>query len=252
VRTEGERVGLFTDLDGTLSPITPTPGEAAVDARCRVALGALVGRLTLVAVVSGRAAEDARRLVDLAGVVYVGNHGLEIWRDGALRISPEVTTYPALLDGLLGRLRHRLADGALLYEPKGPTASVHYRAHPDPARARRSILDAIAADELAGRVRVTEGRRVVEIRPPVVRDKGVAVAELARTEHLTAVIYLGDDRTDMDAFLALGALCRHGELTTAVRVAVASPETPTELIAAADVTVEGIPGVAAFLESVAA
>src|SRR5579884_2221534 len=84
------RYGLFTDIDGTISQIAPTPSAAVVDPACREALRRLAMRWALVAVVSGRTARDAQRMVALRGLIYVGNHGLEIWRHGLVTTPPEV------------------------------------------------------------------------------------------------------------------------------------------------------------------
>ena len=77
-------VGLFTDVDGTISEIAPAPAEAVVSAVCRESLIFLAGKLALVAAVSGRSAADTRRLVGVDGIVYVGNHGYERWDGGRL------------------------------------------------------------------------------------------------------------------------------------------------------------------------
>src|SRR5947209_20250754 len=72
-----ERLGLVTDIDGVISPIAPTPKEAVVTECCRELLAALTERLPLVAILTGRAVDDARRMIDIPGLVYIGNHGLE-------------------------------------------------------------------------------------------------------------------------------------------------------------------------------
>ena len=68
--------GLLLDVDGTLAPIVARPGDAAVPAATRDLLRDLAGRYALVACVSGRPEEDARRVVRVDGLVYVGEHGL--------------------------------------------------------------------------------------------------------------------------------------------------------------------------------
>lgn len=70
-------LGLITDIDGTISPIAPSPLEARVSPACRRHLAALAKKLELVAVISGRPAVEARDMVGVEGIVYVGNHGLE-------------------------------------------------------------------------------------------------------------------------------------------------------------------------------
>jgi trehalose 6-phosphate phosphatase len=82
---------------------------------------------------------------------------------------------------------------------------------------------------------------VLEVRPPVDAHKGTAVRALVARTGVRRALYAGDDRTDLDAFDGLEGL----EL--GLRVAVASPEAPAELLAAADLVVEGTAGVVELL-----
>ncbi len=97
---------------------------------------------------------------------------------------------------------------------------------------------------------VTEGRRVVELRPPVAVNKGSAVMCLLGRYALQAVLFLGDDRTDLDAVRALKQARAQGVIQ-GLTVAVASDETPAELLAEADAAVEGVAAVAALLSGLA-
>jgi trehalose 6-phosphate phosphatase len=85
----------------------------------------------------------------------------------------------------------------------------------------------------------------VELRPPMGVDKGTAVTEIVGT--LVGAAYLGDDLGDLPAFTALDALARTGTCST-INVAVADPESPDELLAAADVVTDGPPGALRLLE----
>ena len=96
------------------------------------------------------------------------------------------------------------------------------------------------------------GRKVLEIRPDVSIDKGIAVESLLRDERLTAALYGGDDRTDADAFRALRRLRESGRLTASVAIAVASEEAPSEVLTAADHEVEGTEGYLQVLRHLAA
>ena len=82
-----EKVGLFSDFDGTLTPIFDDPRDTVLDSKIRDLLAVLVEKLDLVAVVSGRGVGFLRGVVGLEGVTYVGNHGMEVW--GAGRLEPE-------------------------------------------------------------------------------------------------------------------------------------------------------------------
>ncbi|MCL5109388.1 MAG: trehalose-phosphatase [Chloroflexi bacterium] len=245
-------VALLTDVDGTISPIADRPEAARVSPLCRRALAVLAGRLALVAVVSGRPAREAQQLLDLPGIAYVGNHGFEVWREGVLQILPEAVPFVPLLGQVLRDLPARL-PGLLgvIFEEKGATASIHYRLAADPALARREILAALASLPSAGQLRWTEGRMVVELRPPLAVDKGTAVGALLRAQELRGAVYLGDDTTDVDAFkaLRLWAAERSGR---ALNLAVLAVETPPEVVAQADYALPGVDAVERFLDRLAA
>ncbi len=74
--------GLITDIDGTISQTAPTPQEAKVSPLCRRYLAALCKQLALVATISGRPAAEAKNMIHLDEMVYIGNHGLERWSEG--------------------------------------------------------------------------------------------------------------------------------------------------------------------------
>jgi trehalose 6-phosphate phosphatase len=238
--------GLFLDIDGTISPIAPSPAEAQVSERCREQLRLLAERLALVAVISGRSAEDAERLVDVAGPVYVGNHGLERRDPFGISFHPQAQEYRVALASLLVELRPKLEIPGLLLEAKGLSMSIHYRRCPDPNSTRQQILDTLAGSRATKDFRITEGRKVIEVRPPVAVDKGTAVEALSSEYHLRGLIALGDDQTDVDAFRAI----RRQRATAGRRglaVGVLSPETPAQFRRQCDLTVHGVDGVERLL-----
>jgi len=210
------RAGLFLDVDGVLAPIVARPEDAAVPEGTRAELRRLNARYALVACISGRAGDDARRIVGVPELTYVGNHGLELDPDAAKWTS---------------RLHELLAGVAWPeLEDKRLTAALHYRDSADETAARRE-LDAVARRARAAGFVTRYGRKVLEIVPPVAADKGTAVRALLAQYGLRRALVAGDDTTDLDAFRAVGGL----ELS--VRVAVASDEGPAELRAVADVVV---------------
>jgi trehalose 6-phosphate phosphatase len=240
--------GLITDLDGTISPMFKTPAETALSPVCRRHLEAIAARVALVAVVSGRTAEEVRRIVGLEGIVYVGLHGFSlamppIWSEAA------VATYTVLARSILDDLRRTIALPGITFEDKGPLVALHYRQAADPPAARQAILDAIGAAPMATRFARHEGKMFVELRPPVPSvNKGAAVRHLATEYALRSVLYLGDDVTDTDAFRAL----HEATAFRSASVVVASEETPPEVLAAADYRVEGVAGTEWLLGEVAA
>ena len=209
---------LFLDIDGVLAPIVARPQDARVPDDTREELRRLDDRYGLVACVSGRAGDDAERVVGVPGLVYVGNHGLEL--------EPDAPLWAARLAPFLAGLEWpRIED-------KGLTASLHYRDRPDEGAARAE-LEAIAARAREAGFVARFGRKVLEILPPLEADKGTAVRRLLANSGLERALYAGDDTTDLDGFRALDGL----EL--AVRVAVVSPEGPAALRESADLEVEG-------------
>jgi trehalose 6-phosphate phosphatase len=203
------RLVLLLDFDGTLAPIVERPELAAMPSATRHALERLRARAGVTAaVVSGRGMADARERAQIEGVAYAGNHGMEIEGPGIRRIHPEARAARPDLELVLRDLIHALeAIPGAFVEDKGLTLSVHYRQTPaDEVPRVRDVVTA-ATDGRLSNLRVTEGKMVLEIRPRVDWHKGRAVLfllEQMRPPQGAPVLYLGDDRTDEDAFVALG------------------------------------------------
>lgn len=241
------RKGLITDVDGTISPIVSVPDAAQVTPRSRELLQDLQPYLDLVAVISGRAAVDVQTRVGVAGVVYVGNHGLERWHDGRVIVPPEVKAYRPALESVLNALQPHAESGMLL-EDKGVTLSVHYRNTDDPPAVANRLRPVIHRIGEQYGVRIFEGRMVFEVRPPLDTNKGSAFRALAQEYRLDAALYLGDDTTDVDALKAARAL-REAGACRAYGIGVKAQETPASVLANADLVVEGVSGVEDFLSS---
>jgi trehalose 6-phosphate phosphatase len=207
---------VFLDVDGVLAPIVSRPEDARVPDDIRVELRRLVARYALVACVSGRAGADAREIVGVPELTYVGNHGLEL-APGAEEWTGRLASFLAGVDWPRT-------------ENKGLTASLHFR-DMDEGAARRE-LDAIAERARTDGFVTRYGRMVLELVPPLAANKGTAVRRLLEERGLQRALYAGDDTTDLDAFAALEPLALH------VRVAVMSPEGPPALRAAAEIVLE--------------
>jgi trehalose 6-phosphate phosphatase len=244
------RAGLITDVDGTIAPIVERPENAAVLPEARAALDSLRGHVALVAVVSGRRAADARRMVGLEGLAYIGNHGLEVWTGGHAEIVAEARPWVPRLEAALAAIQKRVQRPGLLVENKGVTASLHYRAADDPPAARAEILAALVAAVPTRGLRVEEGRMVLNLLPPLTVTKGSAVRWLTREHHLRSLVYLGDDLTDAHAFGALKVMRARGE-AHALSIGVVGPETPPGVRQLADATVPSETCVAKLLCAVA-
>lgn len=225
--------GLITDFDGTLAPIVARPSDACMLPEARAALAALAGRLAVVAVVSGRRVAEIRDLVGLDGLVYVGNHGLERWRDGRVEPHPEAGD-GALVAQAAADLRRRLqGESGVWVEMKGHTLSIHYRQAPAPDVAQALVLRHL--QELGGDFEVSQGKKVVELRPRGWEGKPAAVRDLVREYRLRGVVYAGDDLADVAVVHELRRLRSRGRAVASV--AVDGPETPPSLVAAADLVV---------------
>lgn len=241
--------GLLTDIDGTISPIAPTPNAARVSPLARATLLMLVQRLDLVAAVSGRAASDAAALVGLPELIYVGNHGLELLRAGQAQSLPDAATYMAVIDEVLRAAQKRIRLTGVLFENKGVTAAIHYRLADQPAQVEALLGEMLQALSAQHGLVLTPGRMVWELRPPLAINKGTAAHWLVEEYALRSVIFLGDDRTDADAFRALRELRAQGVCAT-LNVGVAAAETPTVVRELADVMVAGVAGVEQLLAQI--
>ena len=240
-------VAIFTDIDGTLAPIVPTPDMSEVPDELKELLGRLSERYLLVAGISGRKTEDALDLVGLADVVYFGNHGFEILRDGEVEVTPEALPYLEKVQELENNARQELAPLGAFVEEKGITASIHYRNAP-PEVGEKSVDFVKREGERLG-LRITVGRGVVEARPPIRADKGTAVRALVEEYRPERAMFLGDDTTDLDAFRELVELREEGALKEILRVGVASEEGPPEITSEADIVADGVDGVDVVLRA---
>src|ERR671915_85614 len=246
-RQDPGSAAILTDIDGTLAPIVPTPDMSEVPAEIKEYLRRLSERYLLVAGVSGRKTEDALDLVGLADVVYFGNHGFEILRDGKVEVTPEALPYLEQVQELEAQAREELAPLGAFVEEKGITASIHYRNAP-PEVGERAVEFVKREGERLG-LRITVGRGVVEARPPIRADKGTAVRTLVEEYRPEKAMFMGDDTTDLDAFRELERLREEGRLEEILRVGVASEEGPQEIRIEADIVVEGVEGVGRILRA---
>ncbi|MBK9516967.1 MAG: trehalose-phosphatase [Anaeromyxobacter sp.] len=183
---------LAFDYDGVLAPLVKRPGGARMRRRTRALLVRLA-RLYPVAVVSGRAWKDTRRMSE--GVVphVVGNHGFEL-----LRPLPVPAQVLAAVRGWRRQLEAELSGvPGLHFEDKRSTLAIHYGL----SRAWRGSEAAVyaAANRLSG-TRLVPGKKVLNVLPHDFPNKGDALRSLLARLGLAAALYLGDDVTDEDAF----------------------------------------------------
>ena len=206
-RLRGSPLVLLLDVDGTLAPIAPRPEYASVPRDTRQILADLAATPNVrVVVISGRSADDARRLVDVPGLWIIGNHGIEVAAPGEAPTARDaVAGYADSIAEAAARAT-RIADTlpGVIVENKRWTLSVHYRlAHPTVVPSLSARIAEIAK-ELG--LALTGGKEVLELRPPVEIDKGTAAIlvaeELGALSDGASIFCAGDDRTDEDMFRA--------------------------------------------------
>lgn len=207
-RLAGRPLLLVLDVDGTLAPIALFPWLARVPDATRRVIASLATRPHVaVVLVSGRAAHDARRLVGVEHVWTIGNHGAEVIDpSGEIWVDPTVARYAEPMARVARVLEPLLEplQGVVL-ENKSWTMSIHYRAADEAIVGRlRGTVEAVVA---RNGLRMTEGKKVLEIRPPVRVDKGTSVqrlaSQLAASSDGASILCIGDDATDEDAFTLL-------------------------------------------------
>ncbi|NLE21480.1 MAG: trehalose-phosphatase [Actinobacteria bacterium] len=246
---------LLCDIDGTISPIAPTPAEAHVPASFREVLEALVWRIGLVAFVTGRALEDGRRMIPVEGAAYIGTHGLETMAaDGSVTVEPQAERYVPAIREITETAARTLDCEALgvVLEDKRAVLAVHYRLAEDPAATRHQILTRVVEPARARGLTIATGHHLFEVRPPLPFTKGSAVRRLLQAGDYLAVMSCGDDLTDVTMFGAVRDWSERDARRRSLAVAAVTDETPRPVTDAADVLVRATPGVQAALSRLAA
>ena len=198
---------LFFDYDGTLTPIVATPELAKISPAVRNSLKKLKKdpRFKL-AIISGRSLANVKKMVGIKGIVYAGNHGLEIEDRANLfhRVGGINSTYA--VEQVTSKLNKALADiKGVIVEDKGCTLSVHYRLVKPAKRilVKRAFSRIVAPYVLSRKLKSSAGKMVLEVRPGIEWDKGKAVLCLLKKYKRALPIHIGDDVTDEDAFKAI-------------------------------------------------
>ena len=245
-RARREKAGhmlIALDFDGTIAPLVPHPDDAQMLPEARPVLEALAERSdTEIALISGRSLKDLQARTGIDGVYYAGNHGLEIRGPdlddivaGAIELVPRVQECFNTLTQTVGDIP------GIFIENKRLSLSVHYRMIDDPAMKRRveEEVESVFRQRQQG-LRLTTGKRVREIRPDIDWHKGKAllyiIDEIESVRGLVQLpMFLGDDRTDEDAFAALpdhgaGVLVGPADAETAATTYVHTPDEAVQLL----------------------
>jgi trehalose 6-phosphate phosphatase len=233
---------LVTDIDGTISEMAPAPNLALVDPGALESLETLSRSLALVGVVTGRELADAMRLTGQPDLLHVGNHGYERVHLGIQRSAAGVTPYLSGVAEAAEAVRSAAVIDrdlvGVIVENKRFTASFHYRLSPVPSRADATIRAIIEPIASAAGLKISEGKMVIELRPPLTVNKGVAIAEIITEHELNGMIFFGDDVTDIDGFDAIRA--HRSPTFDGLAVAIVTSDSNPLVAQAADLQLDGV------------
>jgi len=194
-------IGLFLDFDGTLAPLQFRPEDVWLDDATRQTLSRLVRSPRFrVWIVSGRRRADVRARVRVPGIRYLGLHGWEGRAAGA--ITEEAREAVACAKNWLAGLL--LSVPGVWLEDKGLTLAIHYQSVTEEGvRQARKFVQGVL-DPFADTLQLIRGKKVWELAPCELGDKGVAVAsELSAAGSQVMPAFVGDDLMDEPAFSAL-------------------------------------------------
>ena len=186
---------LAFDIDGTLAPIVERPDEARLPDEVQRCL-ALLARSAEVAIITGRAIDDARRMLSFEPRYLIGNHGAEGlpgWQARSAAFAQIIREWSRALVAC-----ESLDVAGVAIEDKRYSISLHYRRAPNPAAAHRAIQQCLSA--LVPVPRVIAGKAVVNLLPADAPDKGDALRALIEQTQCNNVLYVGDDDTDETVF----------------------------------------------------
>lgn len=254
IRPDAPHAALLFDIDGVLAPIVPHAHDARVPDEAIALLEALRDRYLVVGLVSGRGLADVDRLVPVPGLARGGNHGLEVAPPGGVpELVPQARPHgPAMRAFVQAHPVDVLRPHGVWLEDKGASVSLHFREAPDAAAAEAYLTGEVADAARAAGLRVRHGRMILEVLPDVDVTKGDVVRQIIAASGARVALYVGDDRTDMDAWRALRALQQAGEIDRALCVLADQPEVDDEVRQAADTALAGTSGVLALLRALAA
>ncbi|KAG8072428.1 hypothetical protein GUJ93_ZPchr0006g43441 [Zizania palustris] len=208
--SKGKKIVMFLDYDGTLSPIVADPDAAYMSDAMRAAVRE-VAKTFPTAIVSGRCRDKVRNFVGLPELYYAGSHGMDI--KGPSSNPESVLCQPAseflpMIDEVYKALveKTKSTPGAKVENNKF-CLSVHFRCV-DEKRWNALGEQVKAVIKEYPKLKLTQGRKVLEIRPSIKWDKGKALEFLLESLGFANCsdvlpVYIGDDRTDEDAFKVL-------------------------------------------------
>ncbi|GAB4848673.1 hypothetical protein Ancab_003385 [Ancistrocladus abbreviatus] len=214
--SEGKKLVMFLDYDGTLSPIVDDPDRAFMSDDMRKAVRK-VARYFPTAIVSGRCRDKVFDFVRLAELYYAGSHGMDIkgpakgseyMKDSQAVLFQPASEFLPMIDEVYKALleKTKFILGAKVENNKF-CISVHFRCVDEKKWSELANEVRLVMKEYP-KLRLSQGRKVLEIRPTIKWDKGKALEFLLESLGFSNSsdvfpVYIGDDRTDEDAFKVL-------------------------------------------------
>lgn len=196
------------DFDGTIAPFVRKPSQAKLPEEMRRVISRLAKKPGVrVAILSGRGLKDVKNKMGLKGVIYCGNHGLEMERNGIVWIHPEARVISRLIKTLALNIQKGIAGfrGAEL-EDKIYSLSLHYRrvSRPQDVALLKRLLNSWVRPHRR-HLRIVCGKKLLDVRPKFEWNKGHALLDIIQSlEGMSHACFIGDDQTDEEAFETLG------------------------------------------------
>jgi len=227
--------GITTDFDGTISTITLKQADARIDKEAKHLLESLSRKYRLVGVLSGRPVKQVSNLVGIKNIFYSGNHGAEFFKNGKYFINSQSLKQYPLIKEVYNKLKAH--ENKYDLDFKKYSLSVHFRNSLNPNKTRHQLLQSLNQLVSPG-MTLKKGRMVFDICAKNI-NKGTVIKYIVEKHHLKYLLYIGDDQTDIDAFIRMKKLEQKRGIKT-LKIAIVSPEAPKNLGKHADYTLNSL------------
>ena len=199
---------IVTDIDGTISSIETLPQQAVITNNMKGTLNNIQQKFKLLSIITGRSLKDALEMINIDGILYIGNHGMEYQRNNEIVTDKKTLKYIPKINDLYMKLKNEsnLKQSGIILENKNACITIHYRTAQDTQSARKTILKTLKDIQTTEGLQIKEGRKIIEVRPPIGNDKGKIINKIVKNYEAKKLIYLGDDITDVDAFREISKL----------------------------------------------
>ncbi len=244
--------GLFSDFDGVLSEIAPTPDDAVAYPGAKQAITAVAEKVDAAGIITGRTVDDIATRIPIDDLLVVGNHGLE-WAERGKRRDHEagiaaIEAVTRVLEQAKTELAGQTDITNMIWENKRLSGTIHFRNVDNPDQVEELLIPIVQPLAEEHGLRCTAGKMIVELRPTAQVTKGTAIGELVETYSLQSAVYIGDDITDIDGFRTLHELRASGKQTLAVGVVTADAH--PDIAANSDVMVNSVDEIVSVLGQV--